>query len=273
MQLYLMRKKYPAFLIFWLLTVSGPAMAVDDRMSDEAMESFLMEAEVIRIDEMLPGSTYPMALELERFGMTRRAAYKYRPADLVDTQEISLGSPPADSFLYEAAAYRLDRALGLGMVPVTVIRNVHAEGAVIEWVSDAVSMQSLLESGDLPQDSQQLNQQLAVMDLFDALISNGDRKPSDQLITPSDGKLYLLDHSRSFRISDELPHAFLSRPARLPRALLHRLIQLNRESLRELLEGLVTDEQIESLLRRRDAIVQKISADLRKYDDSEVFQD
>ena len=273
MQVDFSSKVWLAVLILTSSAVPAVTLAEEGESSDESMEAFLLDAEVVRIQEMLPGSTFPMALELEMNGTVRKAAYKYRPADLPDSQDIAKGLPLPDSYLYEVAAYRLDRALGLGMVPVAVIRDVHAEGAVIEWISDAGTVKSLKEDGDHPRDSESLGRQLAIMNLFDALISNQDRKPSDQLVTPGDGRLHLLDHSRSFQISDEISQAFLARPASLPRAVLHRLIQLDAGSLSELLAGLVTDAQIESMLRRRDRIVKKIGVDREEFGDDKVFQD
>ena len=110
--------------------------------------------------------------------------------------------------------------------------------------------EKLRQAGDNREVSESLARQQALMILFDALILNKDRKPSDQLVTPEDGRLHLLDHSRSFQVSDEVPEAFLSRPVSLPRALLHRLVQLNTESLTELLDGLVTAAQVDAMLRR-----------------------
>ena len=87
------------------------------------------------------------------------------------------------------------------------------------------------------------------MNLFDALILNEDRKESDQLITPEDWRLHLLDHSRAFQVGSEaLPPPSSLSPASLSRSLLQRLIELEAESLSELFEGLLTDAQIEALL-------------------------
>jgi hypothetical protein len=273
MKVHLGRAVCLAALTSLWLAVPALVMAGEDELSDEAMEIFLLDSEVVRVQQMLPGSTYPMAVELRMHGTVRKAVYKYRPADLPHTEDIAMGVPLADSYLYEVAAYRLDRTLGLGMVPVAVIRDIHAEGAVIEWISDAFTEQQLRERGDYPEDSQPLIQQRDVMNLFDALILNEDRKGSDQLITPEDWKLHLVDHSRAFPVSEEIPPGFLVRPASLSRALLHRLIELDTESLPELLAGLLTDTQIEALLERRDKILGKINSDRQKYGDAKVFQD
>ncbi len=273
MRIHLERAVCLAALTSLWLAVPAVALAGEDKLSDEAMESFLLDSEVVRVQQMLPGSTYPMAVELRMHGVVRKAVFKYRPADLPHTNDIAMGVPLADSYLYETAAYRLDRALGLGMVPVSVIRDIHAEGAVIEWIEAATTEKDLRTSGDYPGAARSLIQQQAVMTLFDALILNKDRKDSDQLITPEDGQLHLVDHSRSFPVSGEIVPTFLAEPASLPRSLLHRLIQLDAESLGDLLGGLVTDAQIEAMLERRDKIVEKIGADREEYGDAQVFQD
>jgi hypothetical protein len=57
------------------------------------------------------------------------------------TQEAEGSS--VDSYKHEIAAYRLDRALKLNMVPVAVIRIVKTEGAVIEWIPDSATEQQI----------------------------------------------------------------------------------------------------------------------------------
>ena len=46
------------------LVVSSIVAAEEATVSDEAVENFLLNAEVVRVEQMLPGSTYPMAIEL-----------------------------------------------------------------------------------------------------------------------------------------------------------------------------------------------------------------
>ena len=53
------------------------------------------------------------------------------------------GNGFADKFQHEVAAYRLDRMLGLNVVPVSVLRNLDGEmGSVQAYVEDAVDQQS-----------------------------------------------------------------------------------------------------------------------------------
>jgi hypothetical protein len=102
---------------------------------------------------------------------------------------------------------------------------------------------------------------------------NDDRNLGNQLITTSDWQLHLIDHSRSFRRSKELPKKFLGGPASLPRPLLDRLEALNEERLRELLKGLLSKARVRALLARRDRILEKIEADREEWGDALVFQD
>ena len=40
----------------------------------------------------------------------------------------------------------------------------------------------------------------SIMRMFDSLIYNVDRRPENYLVNESTGKLYLIDHGRSFRV-------------------------------------------------------------------------
>jgi hypothetical protein len=171
------------------------------------------------------------------------------------------------------AAYRLDRALGLNMVPVAVVRHVKVEGAVIEWIQDAFSERERREKNLEPPDSERLVQQQALMHLLDALMLNKTRSETDQLIELDSWHLRLIDHSRAFRESTEMLPSFADRPACLPRSVLSKLEELDGESLNELMAELLSATQIRALLERRDKVLEKISADRERLGDSKVFQD
>jgi len=235
----------------------------DSHPSDQAVERYLLKAQVTRIHMVMTATTYPMSVDLERKGEVRRAVFKYGQSE----------GPPLDDFRHEVAAYRLDRALDLHMVPVAVLRNVKTEGALIEWISPASTEQELREQGALPSDTQRLDEQRAVMNLFDALILNLDRKESDQLITTEDWNLHLIDHSRAFQVSTDLPESFVSQPCHLSQSLERKLEKLEAKPLAILFDGLLTDAQIQALLQRRDKILTKIAADREQMGDTAVHLD
>jgi hypothetical protein len=243
---------------------------------DRQMECFLLEARVVKIHEVIAATTVPMWVDLQLDGKTGMAVFKYSDKTRAaegEGESASAGQGAAHGYRYEVAAYRLDRTLGLDMVPVTVSREVNTRGALIEWIADAQSVEQLRDAGKSASDLPWLSQQIAVMNLFDALILNRDRQDSDQLIVPGSSKLHLIDHGRAFGDSGELPESFTANPVSLPRNLLNRLEQLTAESLKERLGGSLTDAEIAVLLERRDAILDKIATDRQQYGDSNVFQD
>ena len=250
-------------LALLLVAVPGTTLTAESRPSDQDMERYLLKAEVTRIHMVMTATTYPMSVDLERKKEVRRAAFKYGESE----------GPPLDNFRHEVAAYRLDRALDMHMVPVAVLRNIKTEGALIEWISPASTEQELREQGALPSDTQRLDEQRAVMNLFDALILNLDRKESDQLITTEDWNLHLIDHSRAFQTSTDLPESFVSQPCHLSKSLERKLEKLEAKPLAILFDGLLSKAQIQALLQRRDKILTKIAADREQMGDAAVYVD
>jgi hypothetical protein len=241
---------------------SSAAVRVDSLISDQEMENFLLNARVVTdMPRLIPATTMPMPLEIEWEGEIRKALFKYghleAPGPGSSGNDAAEGASP-DSYRHEIAAYRLDRALGLEMVPVSVVRNFRQEGALMEWVSGSFTEEKLRKRGDYSDTPKSLIQQRAAMRLFDALILNVYREESDQLITPGSWKLHLIDHSRAFGTSMRLPESFDPSSANLPASLLKNLENLKGTSLRILLEGLVNDRQILALLSRRDEILKRM---------------
>lgn len=264
-------------LTFFLLLLGLSLSRGASRAAEDESETlrFLLLGEPVKSEKIRSGITLPRKLELEWQGEVREAAFKsvhLRREDaehLVPEDEESI---PLDSYRHEVAAYRLDRLLGIGMVPAAVIREIEGqEGAVIEWIGDAIDERTLQAAGVAPRDEGPLDRQREVMILFDALILNLDRTATSQLVTTADWKLHLIDHSRGFREWRKLPPAYLRHPSCLPRPLMDRLEELDREGLEAALEGLVSGAQIEALLARRDLILEKIAADRLTYGDEAVF--
>jgi len=93
-----------------------------------------------------------------------------------------------------------------------------------------------------------------LMGTFDALIDNVDRTQENILVVEPGSRMWLIDHSRAFRLSRRLP-PLPSTGLSLDSKTLDGLRGLTREQLERALGGLLTGGQIKAILARRDRIV------------------
>ena len=164
----------------------------------------------------------------------------------------------SDSYQYDVASYRLDSLLGLGMVPVAVLRKVDGrEGAVQVWVEDAVTERERVAQSLVPQDFGAFQQDIARMHIFDILIYNTDRSQNNLLYTPADEKLHLIDHTRAFRARGGRPKTSQKAEIVLSEEMEAALVGLNIETLKESLGRLIAPIQIKTILKRRNVLLKQ----------------
>jgi len=245
-------------------------------LSDEQLERLLATGRVLSIEEIGTGITKPKKMELEWEGRKHKAAFKYvhiqKSGELTRFERAPTQFNFSDSYKYERAAYLLDRHLGMNMIPVAVFREIDGQpGAVIDWISHAVNEQQRREQKLKPDDPRLITTQRDLMQAFDALILNTDRNLANQLWTPADWKLHLIDHSRSFNLIKKLPKTFEGQTVSLPRWFYDAVKQLEQQKLEQVLEGLVSGAQIKALLARRDKMMKQIDADIARYGESMVL--
>jgi hypothetical protein len=245
--------------------------------SDEEIERFLLNGEVIESEEIGVGISRPKKLLLKLRGETMKAAFKTIDMELTGKLKIrgeQYRPGFTDRAIYERAAYLLDRHLGLNMVPVAVMRKIgKEEGSVVHWVSDAVSELDRREKKLEPPDPVLLGRQKQIMRAFDALIYNEDRNLGNMLITTEDWKLHLIDHSRSFRLGKLPPENFMNRPTSMTRGFYEKLKALNKDDMYALLEDVVHKSRIRAMMSRRDRLVKKIEEDIEVHGEESVFWD
>ena len=175
-------------------------------MSDAEIEDFLLTATITKNEELGTGITRPRRLTLEKNGRRMRAIFKYFDSDpWIERGSWSPKYNNADRYQYEVAAYKIDRLLGLELIPVAVLRRVDGvEGMVQYWVEKSLS------------DTDRANKQIAydgecdrekqrnLMAVFDVLIQNLDRNTGNVLLDP-DWQIWLIDHTRAFGAVRSLP--------------------------------------------------------------------
>ncbi len=218
-----------------------------------AREAFLRTAEIVGREVADVGITLPERVELEQGGVRRRAMFK--SLDVTSSQTIRVGQEVQeglrDSWTFEIAAYELDSLLGLGLVPIAVVRTIgDNEGALIDWVDDA-----LPEYGVSPEgfDMATWEDNVATVWFFDYLVYNIDRTPENLLLLPG-FRVKLIDHSRAFQ-------RFLvpMRPLmRFPRQAIDRLRALSDDEIRGPLSDYLTGEEIDALLTRKRRILERV---------------
>ena len=245
------------------------------QLSDQEIETILLEGRVVERENLDVGVTLPERLWLEYEGYRISAAFKHLDFERKGLTHFEKAPPQLnfkDSFRYERAAYLLDRLLGLQMVPVTVLRNVKAhKGAVVAWVEDAITEQERLRLKLAPEDTRLLIRQRAAMRLFDALVYNIDNNLGNQLWTRPDWRLHLIDHSRSFRQQSKLPASFADRPVSLGPELYDVLRSLDGPQIEAALGEVLSPREIKTLVARLKLILEKIEHDRRDYGDPFVF--
>jgi len=242
--------------------------------SDAEIEECLARGKIAKIDEILIGLTKPLKVEIDCDGQKQKAVFKYLNLNKQGLYILADGSREfnfTDRYHYERAAYLLDRELGLNMVPVAVMRTYRGkDGVLVAWISDSVNGKRI--SAGLPGTKVAgLERQKSVMRMFDSLIYNVDRRPENFLFNESTGKLYMIDHSQSFRVKPELQSVFADNRIWMPKDLYTRLEELEKQSLEVLTKGLINRGQVKSLLKRRDLILEKIDVDRREHGDDSVF--
>ena len=156
----------------------------------------------------------------------------------------------------EMAAYRLDRALQVGIVPATAVREVQGQRGYLQarpekWVTQAeVQSRSLRSGGWCP-----LDPQFELVYAFDALTGNEGRTADRLLFDAQEWSVLVTGHDRAFGTSKAFP-AYLKARAPAPGAeLRRRLALLDDAALVKALGNLLNARERSALLERRDALL------------------
>jgi hypothetical protein len=170
-------------------------------LSDAEMEQFLLTAKVVRTRNVSTGITGTQRVTLNDGKLTHDASRQtvdiYKPSfQTAAGTELNF----RDSYKYNIAAYRVDRLVGLGMVPVSVERTVGGKTGAVTWWVDNVQMmeRERFQKKIEPPDSEDWNDQIYQARVFTEIVYNTDPNLGNLLIT-NDWKLRMFDFSRAFR--------------------------------------------------------------------------
>lgn len=197
--------------------------------------------------------------------------------------ETADGSDPTSrDYRFNVAAYELDKALGLNLVPSSVERLVSGRPASLTWWLDDFAMNELDRRRKRidPPDLESWNKQVQAVRVFDELISNTYRDTSpplylntvwDNLLITRDWTIWITDHTGAFRIRRQLqdPESL----TRCDRALWGRLRLLNRELLRRTVGKYLTSQQLDALEVRRELLVKRFDEQIVRKGEAAVLYD
>jgi hypothetical protein len=234
------------------------AVPTAPRLSDAEIEQFLLKGVVKKTRGAGKGITGSLRATMTDGTLTHDAHIQ-----LIDESKREFRSQQGtefnfrDSWIFNVAAYKIDRLLGLGMVPVSVERRWKSASGAYSWWLDDVLMdeaERLKKKVSAP-DLVRWNQQMQLVRLFDQLIANIDRNLGNLVIT-NDWTIWAIDHTRAFRTQPQLKTP--ANVARCDRQVFARLKQLDKTSIKEAVGDHLSNYEIEALLKRRDVIVKMI---------------
>jgi hypothetical protein len=195
---------------------------------------------------------------------------------------------PADTVKRELAAYRLDRLLGLGLVPATVAREHDGKRGVLQgrpenWVSeqDRQSASKGIAAGlvcqaisNTPKDTParrppqarpakmpsggwcELPPQFQLAYAFDALLDNRGRTFDRYMYDADTAMMFLTGHAATFGTGKDLPKGLDAALAKTGPEMQLRLRRLDAASLETAIGEYVDEREIKALLERRDRILE-----------------
>lgn len=268
-----------SFLVVLAFSFQAIAQFTKEELTKrDKWEEFLSTAKIIDQDQPWSAReavTRPWRLTLEKDGEKARAIWKDPEGRLKGYFE---------NWKWEIAAYRLDKYLGLHMVPPTVEKRFREERGSCQkivdyWISLKTKYDKKIKIPNIK--IYYWNRALFLQRAFDNLIANEDRHQNQYLIT-KDWHMILIDHSRSFRTSRKFTKKLIYDEKykegprlmkELPRAFVEKLKSLNFQIIKDIVEDYLTDKEINAVLTRKDLIIDWINKRIKKLGEDKVLYD
>ena len=245
--------------------------------SDEDIEEKLRTAAVVSKSKIRVGVTLPKKVLLASDSHRFNAVFKF-----LDETKKNVRDPTAtgnarlylewrDSYVYDIAAYRVDRLLGLNRVPPIVPRKIRAlKGSIQIWVEGTITESGRRERNIKPPEVARFQQQRSTMNLFDNLVANRDNNLGNSLID-GNWRLWFIDCSRCFGRSPDL--LYPETVTHCDRQVWRDLKKLDRSAADEALSAYLTGAEIDALFARRDKLVDLLQARIDEWGEELVLFD
>jgi hypothetical protein len=224
-------------------------------LSEEQKTQFLLTAKVLKTRNASHGITGTLRATLSDGRITHDASIQAINESKTAFQT-AMGTELnfRDTWKFDVAGYKLDRLLGLNMVPVSVERKHKGSAACFSWWVDDVLMLEIdrVKKKAQPPDVPTWNDQMEIVRVFDQLIFNTDRNLGN-LVIDKKWRIWMIDHSRAFRMLQDIREP--KNLKRCDRALLQKMRELTEPQLTGSMGEYLNKMEIQALLARRDKIV------------------
>ena len=237
---------------------------IDEQLPDKQIERFLSKAPVVstsyrEVDQEGEARHAEIWL-LENKNMELRALFQD-----VDEAPSGDGSTAARRWTHEIAAYKLDRMMELGYVPVAVKRQHDGKvGSLQMWIHSAIDLKQIEEYGRR-EILEQLRDEIIQARIFSALMGARleDRHKAGRMILPKEGRVLAMDNTKAFSTSTDVEGIIFGEvevlavdECRVEEHFELKMRQLQRGPLLKELGDYLSAAQIDALLARRDRLLE-----------------
>ncbi len=259
-----------------IASVSFDSVAENRTFEAANTEEFLRTADIVSQERVGEGINNPLKVLLEKDGIQMYAVFRDVRIESFK-KEFDEGNAKwffRDDARFECAAYELSKLLGLSNVPPTVERKIQdKEGTLQLWINDAMTRKAMkkrkLEPPSAGMDRWRWMMQWQIVLLFDSLIYNEDRNLGNILIEPETWKLWMIDHTRSFRRRQELLQPEKIRYCE--RTVWQKLQTLNETVVSDRLVKFLNRDEINGLIKRIDLLVACIKSLIAQHGEKDVL--
>jgi len=237
------------------------------------IELSLETASAVSTEVITTGVNKPQKVLLEKDGVRFNAIFRYQSETQLRRSVPGSRSRTRyfrDSYHSEIAAYEMNGILGLNNIPPTVYRTLNGVTGTMQLWAEQTMMEYNIAPEDIlpPGLATPYNRQKRDMRVFDNLINNIDRNRTN-ILFDNNGRLILIDHTRSFAMDRTLP-----RPEEVvgcSRRLWHVLRHLDESEVRRRLSPYLKSSEIDALFVRQQLLIELIQDIIKRNGEENVL--